>query len=83
MLLIDQVFKYSGWSKELRYCYDNFEDLKIIFSGSSVMRLKEENPDLSGKVAVSYTHLDVYKRQTVYLCQSHFYALGFGRSSFV
>jgi len=44
VLLIDQVFKYSGWSKELRYCYDNFTDLKIIFSGSSVMRLKEENP---------------------------------------
>ena len=53
VLLIDQVFKYSNWSRELRYCYDNFEDLKIVFSGSSVMRLKEENPDLSGKV-VSY-----------------------------
>lgn len=53
VLLIDQVFKYSGWSKELRYCYDHFPDLKIVFSGSSVMRLKEENPDLSGKV-VSY-----------------------------
>ena len=53
VLLIDQVFKYAGWSKELRYCYDHFPDLKIVFSGSSVMRLKEENPDLSGKV-VSY-----------------------------
>ena len=53
VLLIDQVFKYSNWSRELRYCYDNFEDLKIVFSGSSVMRLKEENTDLSGKV-VSY-----------------------------
>lgn len=53
VLLIDQVFKYPGWSKELRFCYDNFPDLKIVFSGSSVMRLKEENPDLSGKV-VSY-----------------------------
>ena len=53
VLLIDQVFKYPDWSKELKYCYDNFPDLKIIFSGSSVMRLKEENPDLSGKV-VSY-----------------------------
>ena len=42
VLLIDQVFKYSNWSRELRYCYDNFEDLKIVFSGSSVMRLKEE-----------------------------------------
>ncbi|MDO4756269.1 MAG: AAA family ATPase [Parabacteroides sp.] len=53
VLLIDQVFKYPNWSKELRYCYDNYTDLKIVFSGSSVMRLKEENPDLSKKV-VSY-----------------------------
>ncbi|MDH6357871.1 AAA family ATPase [Parabacteroides sp. PF5-9] len=51
VLLIDQVFKYPNWSKELRYCYDHFKDLKIVFSGSSVMRLKEENPDLSGKVS--------------------------------
>lgn len=51
VLLIDQVFKYNDWSRELRYCYDNFGDLRIVFSGSSVMRLKEENPDLAGKVA--------------------------------
>lgn len=53
VLLLDQVFKYPDWSRELRYCYDHFTDLKIIFTGSTVMRLKEENPDLSGKV-VSY-----------------------------
>lgn len=53
VLLIDQVFKYANWSRELRYLYDTFEDLRIVFSGSSVMRLKEENPDLSGRV-VSY-----------------------------
>ncbi|MDR2913401.1 MAG: AAA family ATPase [Tannerella sp.] len=51
-LLIDQVFKYPEWSKELRICYDEFPDLQIIFTGPSVMRLKEENPDLAGKVAV-------------------------------
>jgi predicted AAA+ superfamily ATPase len=53
VLLFDQVFKYPEWSKELKYCYDNIPELKIVFTGSSVMRLKEENPDLSGKV-VSY-----------------------------
>ncbi|MDR0758395.1 MAG: AAA family ATPase [Tannerella sp.] len=53
-LLIDQMFKYPGWSKELRYCYDHFPDLRIVFTGSSVMRLKEENPDLSGKVSSWY-----------------------------
>lgn len=51
-LLIDQVFKYPEWSKELRECYNKFPHLKIVFTGPSVMRLKEENPDLSGKVAV-------------------------------
>ena len=51
VLLFDQVFKYPDWSRELRYCYDHFEDLKIVFSGSSVIRLNAENPDLAGKVA--------------------------------
>ena len=45
-LILDQVYKYPDWSEELKYCYDNFTDLKIIFSGSTVMRLREENPHL-------------------------------------
>ena len=53
-LLIDQVFKYPNWSKELRYCYDHFTDLRIVFTGSSVMQLGESNPDLWGKVSPYY-----------------------------
>ncbi len=45
-LLLDQVYKYPDWSKELKYCYDHFKDLQIVFSGSTVMRLREENPHL-------------------------------------
>ena len=54
VLLIDQVFKHPDWSRELRMCYDRFPNLKIVFTGSSVMRLKEENPELSGIVKVYY-----------------------------
>ena len=54
VLLIDQVFKYPEWSHDLRACYEMFPTLKIIFTGSSVMRLKEENPELSGIVKVYY-----------------------------
>ena len=50
VLLIDQVFKQPNWSRELRMCYDRFPQLKIIFTGSSVMRLKEENPEIGGIV---------------------------------
>lgn len=46
VLLIDQVFKYDDWSKELRICFERFPNLKIVFTGSSVMRLKYENSEL-------------------------------------
>ena len=48
VLLIDQVFKSADWSKQLRKCYDLLPELKIVFTGSSVMRLKDENPELNG-----------------------------------
>ena len=47
VLLIDQVFKEPNWSRELRLCYDRYPKLKIVFTGSSVMRLKEDNPELN------------------------------------
>lgn len=50
-LLIDQTFKYENWSKELRECYDRFPSLHIIFSGSTVMRLIEENNDIQNIVS--------------------------------
>ena len=53
-LIIDQIYKYPDWSKELKYIYDNFTDLQVIISGSSVMPLEEDNPDLDGRVA-AYT----------------------------
>ena len=50
VLLIDQVFKEPNWSSELRRCNDENPELKIVFTGSSVMRLKEDNPELNGIV---------------------------------
>ena len=35
-----------GMVQELRAIYDTLKELRVVFSGSSVMRLKEENPDL-------------------------------------
>ena len=50
VLLIDQVFKHPDWSNQLRQCYNIYPGLKIVFTGSSVMRLKDENPELNGIV---------------------------------
>ena len=54
VLLIDQVFKYANWSHDLRQCYDKYPELKIVFTGSSVMRLHEENPELDGITRIYY-----------------------------
>ncbi|MCF0198207.1 MAG: ATP-binding protein [Bacteroidaceae bacterium] len=50
VLLIDQVFKEPDWSHQLRLCFETLPQLRIVFTGSSVMRLKEENPELNGIV---------------------------------
>jgi len=52
-LLIDQTFKYENWSKELRQCYDLYPELHIVFTGSSVMRLIEDNTDIQD-IVTSY-----------------------------
>lgn len=53
VLLIDQVFKYPKWSHELRHIYERCSRLRVVFTGSSVMRLKDDNPELNG-IAASY-----------------------------
>ena len=60
VLLIDQVFKQPDWSIELRKCYDLYPNLKIVFTGSSVMRLKDENPELNGIVKSYNLHHGFY-----------------------
>lgn len=49
VLLLDQVHKYPGWDKELRACYDTFTDLQIVFTASSIVRIKS-NEFLKGVV---------------------------------
>lgn len=45
-LLLDQIHKYPDWASELKNCYLNFPELKIIFSASPVLRVLEGNHEL-------------------------------------
>ena len=60
VLLVDQIFKETDWSSQLRKCHDLYPDLKIVFTGSSVMRLKEENPELNGRQILPYVSPSKY-----------------------
>lgn len=49
VLLLDQVHKYPNWDKELREAYDHFPELRIVFTASSIVRIKS-NKYLQGIV---------------------------------
>ena len=40
VLLLDQIHKYPNWDRELREAYDRFSDLQIVFTASSILRVK-------------------------------------------
>lgn len=50
-LLLDQIYKYPGWTRELKKCNELFPHLKIVFAGSTVISL-EEDTDITPIVKV-------------------------------
>lgn len=46
-LLIDEVHHYPNWSRELKNIYDTYPDLKIVYTGSSLLHLSKGRADLS------------------------------------
>lgn len=51
-LIIDEIHKYAGWSRELKQIYDIYPVLKITFSGSSVLDILKGEADLSRRAVV-------------------------------
>ncbi|MCC2591369.1 ATP-binding protein [Chryseobacterium sp. MFBS3-17] len=51
-LLIDEIHKYPDWSKELKLIYDYHKELKMVFTGSSVLDIKKGSSDLSRRAVV-------------------------------
>jgi len=72
-LFIDEIHKYTDWSRELKNIYDSFPTLKIIFTGSSVLDILKGSADLSRRAVV-------YKLQGLsfreYLNYFHKYEIG-------
>lgn len=46
-LVIDEIHKYKGWSKELKQIHDTKQELRVLFTGSSVLDIKKGESDLS------------------------------------
>lgn len=61
-LFMDEVHKYKGWSLEVKNAYDEFADLHMVLSGSSLINLSDGEADLSRR-CISYTMLGLSFRE--------------------
>lgn len=52
-LFLDEVHKYPDWSREIKNIYDDYPDLNIVFTGSSLLEILNARADLSRR-AVTY-----------------------------
>jgi predicted AAA+ superfamily ATPase len=55
-LFIDEIHKYSDWSRELKNIYDAFPTLKVVFTGSSVLDILKGSADLSRRAIMYKLH---------------------------
>ncbi|MBO4841002.1 MAG: AAA family ATPase [Bacteroidaceae bacterium] len=51
-IFIDEIHKYENWSRELKQIYDSHPDLKVGFTGSSVLDIYKGQADLSRRAPV-------------------------------
>lgn len=52
-LFLDEVHKYPDWSREIKNIYDDYPELHIVFTGSSLLQILNARADLSRR-AVTY-----------------------------
>ncbi len=52
-LFLDEVHKYPRWSRELKLIYDQYPDLKTVFTSSSMLEIDKGESDLSRR-AMTY-----------------------------
>lgn len=69
-LFIDEVHKYENWSKEIKNLYDDFPELHIAFTGSSLLEILNGRADLSRRTLV-YELTGLSFREYLSLIKAH------------
>jgi hypothetical protein len=50
-LFLDEIHRYPNWAQEIKNIYDDLPELKIVFTGSSMLEISRSKADLSRRVA--------------------------------
>ena len=68
-LFLDEIHKYSNWSRELKLIYDKHVNLKVVFTSSSILEIYKGESDLSRR-AISYELNELSLREYIELEKS-------------
>lgn len=49
---LDEVHKYKSWSKDLKLVHDTYADVRVVFTGSSILDLYKGEDDLSRRAVL-------------------------------
>ncbi len=52
LLMVDEIHKLPDWSAELKNIYDLLPGLQVVFSGSSLLKIKTGSADLSRRAVI-------------------------------
>ncbi|WP_291323441.1 AAA family ATPase [Desulfonatronospira sp.] len=56
LLCVDEVHKQADWSRQIKAIHDTIPSLRVIFSGSSILRMSAQAADLSRRALVYELH---------------------------
>jgi predicted AAA+ superfamily ATPase len=51
-LVLDEVHKYPNWSREIKNIYDFYPEIKVVFTGSSLLEILNASADLSRRALI-------------------------------
>ncbi len=71
LFFIDEIHKYANWNQELKNLYDAFPDIKIVYSGSSMLELVKGSHDLSRRAKLYYLHGMSFREYLNFTEKSH------------
>ncbi|MCK9302651.1 MAG: AAA family ATPase [Bacteroidales bacterium] len=71
-LFIDEVHHYESWSVELKNIYDDYPDLHVVFTGSSMLKILNARSDLSRRAIVYEMHGLSFREYLSIILNKHF-----------
>jgi len=71
-LIVDEIHKYSNWSREIKNLYDGFPENHIYLSGSSALALQSGKADLSRRAIFHQMPVLSFREYLQFINHHHF-----------